>query len=218
MAGPYATAIAAAMRGEVVVLGRLGFLRVQPRPSEPGMQATLIFRPSRTIERMLGGVPSSALDEHALAAWLARPLELEVASVNAVKLASSLARECPLAQPLLDEVERSYAQKTHVEICRGRGLPPGVVFASITDADVEPEDQDHWALIFSGPDPSVIRTQGDRGREVRLSHWLGAIRALTALDELAGERVLSPHDLRRVVAHLDAYAPGVAYVWDDFPY
>jgi hypothetical protein len=207
--GPFATAIAAAIRGELVVLGKLGCLRVQ---------TTVTFRTSRFVERALSGRSSTMLGEHAIAAWLARPIVLESTIVNPVKVASLLARECPDARPLLDEVERGYAQKTHNEICARRGLQPGTVFASITDAEVDPEAQDHWAMIFRGPDPLVVRTQGDRERELRLSHWLSAVRALTALDELAGDHLISPGELRQVIAHLESFAPGVAYAWNAFPY
>jgi hypothetical protein len=44
------------------------------------------------------------------------------------------------------------------------------------------------------------------------------MQSIDALVELAGDRVLAPADAHRVLAHIDANAPGIARMIDVLPY
>jgi nucleoid DNA-binding protein len=213
--GAFSAAVEQAARGDRVVLGALGRLRVvrKPEAERAGVvvpaRAVMSLQWSRTLNRTLAGERPETIPEAAVTTWLATPFDVKVPR----QLATYLKRELPQIG-LSDET----AQAEHEALCELRDLTSGTVFATISDGETAPEDRDHWAIMSKSADPLVARTQGPRKPEVRLSAWLRATTALTALSDLAKDRVLAPADARRVLAHVDAMAPGVADVWDSLPY
>jgi nucleoid DNA-binding protein len=213
-AGAFAAAVEQAAQGEHVIVGALGRLRVIRKPGAGDLvpaRAVITWRPSQTLRRALAGDRPTAIPQAEVTAWLAKPFDVKVPK----QLVAYLKKELPQTRPLVDD---EVAQAEHEALCDLADEKHGTVFAAITDGETAPEDRDHWALLGKGADPIVIRTQGPRSPEVRLSGWLRAMTALTALGDLAKDRVLSPADARRVLAHVDAMAPGVTDVWDALPY
>lgn len=210
--GAFAAAVEQASSGERVVLGPLGRLRVIRKPAAGDLvpaRAVMTLHWSVTLKRALAGERPTTIPEAEVTAWLGRPFDVKVPK----QLGAYLKRELPQIRPS-DDV----AQAEHEALCELNDERPGTVFAAITDGETPPEDRDHWALVGKAADPLVVRTQGPRSPEVRLSAWLRAMTALRALSDLAKDRVLAPADARRVLAHVDAMAPGVADIWDALPY
>ena len=210
-----------AAAGELVVVGALGLLRVvhawgaSGRDPETGTiveipsRSVIAFRASRTLEAALDGNRPATIAEKVVTELMAMPVAI------APPARSALAR-MPATWPVIEDLDS--AQAVHEAICEQRGVEPGKVFAAVTEPDADPDSVDLWALVSRDRDPIVVRTRGNRSAELRLSGWLGATQVLARLATLARDRVLAPGDLRRLVARLDAAAPGVVWAWPALPF
>lgn len=223
-AGSFSAALEEASQGAQVVLGALGRLCVVRKPGAEGAgvlvpaRSVMSLHPSQTLRRTLAGTRPVAMLEAEVTAWLAKSTEVKVPKGGAKQLAKYLQRELPETRPLVEDDDRETAQAEHEMICERHNVASGKVFAAITVGETAPEDRDHWVLLSKAADPIVARTQGRRRPVVALSGWLRAMTALRELGTLAKDRVLAPADARRVLAHIDAMAPGVAETWDALPY
>jgi nucleoid DNA-binding protein len=222
VSGDFGDLLERAIAEETVVLGVLGLLVVRHKPGvtsrdpqtghlvEVPPRSVVTYCTSNTLKRSLNGARPETIPAGALAELMAMPLAIDPRATTARSLVTALAKDFPEARLLVED--RELAQERHSAVCRQYGLASGEVFASVNDGD-DPDDADWWALVSRDADPLVARTRDRRRPELRLSRWLAATKVMARLVAVAGDRVLAPADLRRLVAHLEASAPGVAWAW-----
>jgi nucleoid DNA-binding protein len=215
---PLGGELARAIRGEPVVLGALGVMYVRHKPGRVGRdpqtyaevvipaQSMITFRASKTLKSALHGERPSEVLAGELEPWFARPMSIEPPKSLAKTVATLRAVHA------LEKYERKEAQEAHERYCEENALKSGDVFAA-TDAE-----DDYWAVASREADALVWHTRGPRDTGVRVSRWLAAVQAIDALVDLAGDRVIAPAQMRRVLARLEEIAPGVARTIDELPY